>query len=174
MGTNVVSILAAGILCLALSACASGDKLGKDADALRTALVGSPVQVTKLDGSVVITSTAESIFPSGGWQIPADSPVLNKMLPTLTQLQQTNIVIGGYTDATPVGPQLQAQGIADNMDLSTKRAQSVASYLVSHGVSPNLVSSQGFGEANPVLSNTTPEGRARNRRVDITLTGNGS
>src|SRR3954462_12652726 len=137
MGTKVVSILAAGVLFLTLSAC-SGNKLGQDADALRTALVGAPVQVTKLDGSVVITSTAESIFPSGGWQIPADSPVLNKMLPTLTQLQQTNIVIGGYTDDTPVGPQLQAQGIANNMDLSTKRAQSVASYLVSHGVNPSL------------------------------------
>ena len=174
MGTNVVSILTAGMLFLTLSTCASGDKLGQDADALRTALVGSPVQGTKLDDSVVITSTADGIFPSGGWQIPADSPVLNKMLPTLTQLQQTKIAIGGYTDNTPVGPQLQAQGTANNMDLSTKRAQSVASYLVSHGVNPNLVSAQGFGEANPVVSNTTAEGRARNRRVDMTLTGNGS
>jgi chemotaxis protein MotB len=174
MGTKVVSILAVGMLVLTLSACASGDKLGQDADALRTALVGSPVQVTKLDGSVVITSTAEGIFPSGGWQIPADSPVLNKMLPTLTQLQQTQITIGGYTDNMPIGPQLQAEGIANNTDLSTKRAQSVASYLTSHGVNPNLVSSQGYGEANPVVSNTTAEGRARNRRVDLTLTGNGS
>jgi chemotaxis protein MotB len=173
METRIVSIIAAGLL-LTLSACAFGDKLGQDADALRSALVGSPVQVTKLDGSVVITSTAEGIFPSGGWQIPADSPVLNKMLPTLTQLQQTKIVIGGYTDDTPVGPQLRAQGIANNTDLSTRRAQSVASYLVSHGVNPNLVSAQGYGEANPVVSNTTAEGRARNRRVDITLTGNGS
>jgi chemotaxis protein MotB len=148
--------------------------LGQDADALKSALVGEPVQVTKLDGSVVITSSADRMFPSGGWQIPADSPVLNKMLPTLTHLQQTKIVVGGYTDDTPVGPQLQAQGIANNIDLSSKRAGSVASYLTSHGVNHNLVSAQGFGAANPLASNTTPDGRARNRRVDITLVGDGS
>jgi chemotaxis protein MotB len=96
------------------------------------------------------------------------------MLLTLTQLQQTKIVIGGYTDNTPVGPQAASPGDCQQYGLVDETAQSVASYLVSHGVNPNLVSAQGFGEANPVVSNTTAEGRARNRQVDIAFTGNGS
>ena len=65
-------------------------------------------------------------------------------------------------------------GIANNLDLSSKRANSVLNYLVSHGVNPNLISAQGYGDSNPVVSNETPEGRARNRRVDITLIGDGT
>jgi outer membrane protein OmpA-like peptidoglycan-associated protein len=67
--------------------------------------------------------------------------------------------------------QAVAKVIADNLALSTKRADSVANYLASHGVNPNLLSALGFGEANPVVSNDTPRGRVRSRRVDITLIG---
>jgi outer membrane protein OmpA-like peptidoglycan-associated protein len=65
-------------------------------------------------------------------------------------------------------------GVANNLELSQKRATSVVNYLTSHGVNPSLLSAQGFGEANPVVSNDTPQGRARNRRVDITLIGDGT
>ncbi|MGZ6242828.1 MAG: OmpA/MotB family protein, partial [Candidatus Binataceae bacterium] len=44
----------------------------------------------------------------------------------------------------------------------------------SQGVNPNLVSAQGFGDADPVASNATPEGRAQNRRVEVTLANSGS
>ena len=107
-------------------------------------------------------------------EIPSDLPVLNKMVPILSKLQNTKIVVRGYTDNTPVGPQLQKMGIANNLDLSNKRATSVVNYLASHGVNPNLLSAQGFGDANPVASNDTPDGQARNRRVDIVLTGDGT
>ena len=83
------------------------------------------------EGSIIMTSSADYMFPSGGWQIPSDSPVLNKMAPILAQLQNTRIVVGGYTDNTPVGPQLQRMGIANNLDLPSKRANSLVNYLVS-------------------------------------------
>jgi chemotaxis protein MotB len=83
-------------------------------------------------------------------------------------------VVNGYTDNTPIGPQLQRTGIANNMDLSSRRANSVVNYLASHGVNPSLLSAQGYGDANPVVSNDNAEGRARNRRVDITLIGDGT
>jgi len=51
---------------------------------------------------------------------------------------------------------------------------SVARYLVAHGVNPNLLSAQAFGATNPVAPNDTPEGRAKNRRVEIMLIGVGS
>jgi chemotaxis protein MotB len=47
-------------------------------------------------------------------------------------------------------------------------------YMISQGVNPNLVAAQGFGDANPVASNATPEGRAQNRRVELTLANTGS
>jgi chemotaxis protein MotB len=94
--------------------------------------------------------------------------------PTLAKLQHTEIVVGGYTDNTSIGPQLQSAGIANNLDLSCKRAASVVGYLVSQGVNPNLLSAQCFGATHPVGPNDTSEGQAKNRRVDITLTGDGT
>lgn len=169
------SLLAIGALALSLSACASlmGNKLDQDADQLKSALAGEPVVVTKQDGSIKLTSSADYLYPSGGWQLRPGAPVLSKMVPTLSQLRHTNIIVAGYTDNTPVGPQLQRLGIANNVDLSSKRAGAAVSYFQSQGVAPNLLSAQGFGDADPVASNDTPEGRAKNRRIEITLTGDG-
>jgi chemotaxis protein MotB len=170
--------IAATTLALSLavhaSPAAAEGQLDQASEQLMTALKGDPVQFSERVISVTLTSGADAMFPSGGWQIPSDAPLLNKMLPTLSKLRNTQIVVGGYTDNTPIGQQLKGMGIADNLDLSAKRAVSVASYLISHGVNPALVSAQAFGESHPVAANDTPEGRAKNRRVDITLTGDGT
>jgi chemotaxis protein MotB len=89
-------------------------------------------------------------------------------------MQETKLLVNGYTDSTPIGPELRQRGIENNQQLSVKRAQTVAQYLISQGVKPNLVSAQGFGEADPVASNDTAAGRAQNRRVEITLAGSGT
>ena len=70
--------------------------------------------------------------------------------------------------------QLQSMGVSNNLDLSCKRAASVVVYLVSKGVKPSLLSAQCFGDTHPVAPNDTAEGKAKNRRVDITLTGDGT
>jgi chemotaxis protein MotB len=166
-------LLAAGAFALALTGCATMHR--KDlANDIRNALAGSPVVVTQQDDSIILTSSADYMFPSGGWEIPSDAPVLNRITPILAKLQNTQIAVRGYTDNTPVGPQLQRMGIANNNDLSDRRAQSVVDYLASHGVKRSLLSARGFGESNPVVSNETPQGRSRNRRVDIVLTGDGT
>jgi chemotaxis protein MotB len=82
-------------------------------------------------------------------------------------------MVNGYTDNVPIGPELMRQGITSNQVLSQKRADNVMQFMISRGVNPSLVSAQGFGEANPVASNDTPEGRAKNRRVELTLAGSG-
>jgi outer membrane protein OmpA-like peptidoglycan-associated protein len=89
------------------------------------------------------------MFPSAGWQIPSDAPLLNKMLPTFSKLRNTQIGVEGYTDNVPAGAELQAAGISNNLDLSAKRALSVANYLTPHGVKPDLVSVRAFGESHP-------------------------
>ena len=160
------------------------NKLSDVADQMRTGLVGEPVTVIQqgpatltivtLQGPVTLTSSADAMFPSAGWELKPGAPVLGKIVPILSKLQNTKIVVGGYTDNTPIGQQLQSAGIANNLDLSCKRAASVVSYLASQGVNPNLLSAQCFGATHPVGPNDTPEGQAKNRRVDITLTGDGT
>lgn len=176
MTRTPTSVLAAATFALVVAACASmmESPLDKDAAELKSALAGEPVDVTKQDGSVTLTSSADYLYPSGGWQLKPGAPLLGKMVPTLSKLQHTRIVVAGYTDNTPVGPQLQSMGISNNLDLSSKRAATVATFLQSQGVNPNLLSAQGFGDTHPVASNDTPEGRAKNRRVAITLTGDGT
>lgn len=56
-----------------------------------------------------------------------------------------------------------------NLDLSKRRAQSVVSWLVGHGIAANRLTAQGFGKNNPVADNVTAQGRALNRRVEIAV-----
>ncbi|MBV7434930.1 OmpA family protein [Cardiobacteriaceae bacterium TAE3-ERU3] len=58
-----------------------------------------------------------------------------------------------------------------NQGLSERRAASVANYMVENGVPPQLIEAYGVGESNPIATNETAEGRALNRRVDITING---
>jgi len=58
--------------------------------------------------------------------------------------------------------------------LSSKRADNVVDYLIKKGVSPSLISAEGMGETNPIASNATAEGRAQNRRIEVTLVGPGT
>jgi chemotaxis protein MotB len=66
------------------------------------------------------------------------------------------------------------EGITSNVALSQRRADNVMNFMTSQGVNPNLVSAQGLGDADPVASNDTPNGRAQNRRVELVLAGSGN
>jgi len=143
------------------------------ADNIRDDLAGEPVLITQ-EGPIKLMSSADSMFPAGGWDLKPGAEVLSKIIPSLSKLQHTDIVVGGYTDNSPIGQQLQSAGVSSNLELSFKRAASVVNYLASKGVNPNLLSAHAFGDTHPVAPNDTPEGRAKNRRVTITLTGDGS
>ena len=173
MRGRIAGLTTLTILLVSSASAQMNNKMGDLADQLRTQLTGEPVTVQQ-QGAITLTSAADAMFASGGWELNPSIPVLGKIIPTLAKLQRTEIVVGGYTDNTPVGPQLQRMGIANNLDLSSKRATSVVDYLASHGVNPSLLSAEGMGDSNPVVSNDTPQGRARNRRVDIILTGDGT
>ena len=71
-------------------------------------------------------------------------------------------------------PHLQRQGITSNLILSQKRADNVMQFLISQGVKPDLVMAVGHGEADPIATNSTPAGRAQNRRVELALAPPGS
>jgi chemotaxis protein MotB len=167
---------------LVLSACVSQQKynaLDQEYQQLQQSMgaeVGSQkMQISRLQNAIKVTVNGELLFPSGGWQMPAQAQqTIAKMAAILAPQQTTKIVVNGYTDNTPIGAGLMRQGVTSNLILSQKRADNVMQYMISQGVNPNLVSAQGFGDADPVASNATPEGRAQNRRVEVTLANSGS
>jgi chemotaxis protein MotB len=109
------------------------------------------------------------LFPEGGWELhQPGEPTLTKIVPTLTSLQNQRIVIEGFTDNVPISPALRHR-FPSNWELSTARATGVVRYLVAHGVNPNGISAEGFGDPRPVVSNDTAQGRAKNRRVEIMI-----
>ena len=83
---------------------------------------------------------------------------------SLSKNPQTNILIVGHTDNTGTDEH--------NMDLSIRRAEAVKAYIVSGGVSSARLSTQGKGESEPIADNTTADGRAQNRRVEIAIVAN--
>jgi chemotaxis protein MotB len=133
------------------------------------------MQITRLQDAIKVTVNGELLFPSGGWQMPPTAQqTISKMVPILAPMQQTKIVVNGYTDNTPIGPELMQEGVTSNLILSQKRADNVMQFMIAQGVKPSLISAQGFGDADPVASNETAAGRAQNRRVELTLAGSGN
>ncbi len=78
--------------------------------------------------------------------------------------QGSRVVIEGHTDNIPTG-----KPHVGNKDLSLRRARVIADILVAHGISPDRISVIGYGDAQPIDSNDTEEGRAKNRRVEVKL-----
>jgi outer membrane protein OmpA-like peptidoglycan-associated protein len=120
--------------------------------------------------SVMYTVNSDLLFPPGGWQLSdAGKEVFAKLVKKLAPTQENKLYVSGFTDSTPIGPELRAQGITSNQQLSQMRANNVMQFLISQGIDPNLIAAQGFGDADPIASNDTPEGQAKNRRVELTL-----
>jgi len=133
------------------------------------------MHIERLQNAIRVTVNDDLLFPSGDWQMPVQAQqTMGKMIPILAPMQQTKIMVNGYTDNVPIGPGLKRQGITSNLILSQKRADNVMNFMVSRGVNPALVSAQGFGDADPVASNDTADGQAQNRRVELTLAGSGT
>lgn len=142
---------------------------------LQSQLTADEATIQMLQGRLKVTMSDRILFPSGGYRIDeAARRTLEKMVPTLKGLQQTRVVVEGYTDTTPVGPELRREGITSNLDLSSRRADTVANVLISAGVPGRIVSAEGRGDASPVASNDTAQGRAQNRRIEVTLVGPGN
>ena len=91
--------------------------------------------------------------------LPQSYVVLNDVAASLVANPEVMIEIAGYTDNTG--------SMRINMSLSQARAAAVRAYLASKGVAPARMAARGFGPANPVAENTTPAGRAQNRRVEL-------
>lgn len=142
---------------------------------LRGAYASDQAEVQQLDGKLTITFQDAVLYPEGGYRLSARSgAVLRKLVPVVSGLQRTKVVVGGYTDDVPIGPKLESEGLVSNLQLSSKRADGIVDFLRKQGVPQDLMSAEGFGEIDPVRSNFTPGGRAANRRIEVSLVGPGT
>jgi outer membrane protein OmpA-like peptidoglycan-associated protein len=110
----------------------------------------------------VITLPGGVLFETGKSQIlPAARTKLTEVAAALAQDPTATITVEGYTDSRG--------GAEMNQQLSTSRAQTVRDFLVSKGVAADHITWEGFGMSQPVADNTSAEGRANNRRVEIVV-----
>jgi chemotaxis protein MotB len=138
-------------------------------------ITSDKAQISRLQGAIKYTVDSDLLFAPGSWQMSTQGQqIIAKMALKLAPMQESKLVVNGYTDNSPIGPELQRQGITSNDVLSQKRAEAVMQYMISQGVKPELVTAQGHGESDPVAPNDTARGRAQNRRVEITLAAAGS
>jgi chemotaxis protein MotB len=177
--TRASAAIAVPFAALFLSACVSQqtyDAVVAENNQLKAQLATAQSQLAASQAQQRFVEAGDYLFPSGGFQLsPAGQAELaNNIAPKLKNLQNAKVVVYGYTDNTPVGPELQRQGIPDNLVLSTRRAAAVVTFLVSQGVNPNIISAKGFGDTHPVAPNDTPQGKAANRRIEITIQGPGA
>ena len=142
---------------------AAGVYLDNKEKQLRQQMAGTGVEVNRnADGSVGLIMPGNITFDTNKSNIkPNFYSTLDKVAQTLTQDNKSGILVTGYTDSTG--------NDAINIPLSQARAQSVANYLSSRGVSTSRINAQGHGAANPIASNATAEGREQNRRVEISI-----
>lgn len=129
---------------------------------LREETAGSGVDVIRDGDNLVLRMPSGITFGYDSATVqPQFQPTLNDVASVLAQYPKTYIDVYGHTDSD--GSDVYNQG------LSERRAQSVADYLSTHGVQSARIATRGFGETQPIASNTTEEGKASNRRVEIKI-----
>lgn len=146
----------------ALTGGAIGNYQDRQERALRERMAGTGVGVVRQGDNITLNMPGNVTFAFNDASLqPQFYPVLNDVARTLNEYNQTVIEVAGHTDN--VGSD------AYNQELSVRRANSVAAYLSGQGVMQQRLITVGAGESRPIASNDTEEGRAQNRRVEITL-----
>jgi outer membrane protein OmpA-like peptidoglycan-associated protein len=124
---------------------------------LREKMQGTGVSVTRQGDNIILNMPNNVTFDTNSSALkPAGANTLTGVAMVLKEYAQTAVNVVGYTDSTG--------SRAYNMKLSQQRADGVASSLIVQGVAANRIHTAGAGPDNPIASNSTPEGRAHNRR----------
>lgn len=126
------------------------------------------LDIQVLKGVVYISLADNMLYRSGGFDISAEAgQTLSKIAKVILDYKDYNVLVEGNTDTDPIS----RPNIRNNWDLSTLRASSVVQELQNtYGVDPKRLTAAGRGEYNPITSNSTPEGKNRNRRTQIIIT----
>ena len=142
-----------------------GNKMDKQAQKIEEETPGAVVE--RVDDGIVVTFDENSgvYFDTNKYNInSASQATLDKLISVLKEYPDTNILVVGHTDST---------GSAEyNMTLSKNRAYSVTNYFTSKGLNSSRFTTNWFGEEQPLHDNSTAEGRAKNRRVNVAIVPN--
>lgn len=129
---------------------------------LRDQLVGTGVQVQREGDNLRLIMPHNITFETDQFNLkPSFTEVLDSVVLVLNKYPDTRLAVIGHTDSV---------GAASyNMELSRKRANSVAEFLLRRQVEPSRISTSGAGESQPVATNVNEAGRAQNRRVELSI-----
>lgn len=141
-----------------------GNKMDKQAKAIKEALPGAEVERVGEGIKIVLGENTVNFDFNSANLTSFTKTNLDKLGDVLANNPDTNINIFGYTDGK--GSDIY------NQTLSEKRANAVKSYLVSKGLASSRFAAVGMGKKQPIASNDTEEGRAKNRRVEFAITAN--
>jgi chemotaxis protein MotB len=131
---------------------------------LENEVAAGQIHIERLRSGLKLNLSEEILFPSGSATLNSEGQaVLRKVSHRLLELPHT-IAVEGHTDNVPV-----ARRYASNWELAAARASSVVRLMIELGVEPTRLKAVSRAEFAPVASNDTPEGRARNRRIEIQL-----
>lgn len=142
-----------------------GKKMDDQAKKIESEIPGAEVE--RVDDGIVLTFDDNSgvHFDTNQSNINSEARlVLDKLAKVFNEYPDTNILVVGHTDSSGDD--------AYNLNLSEKRAKSVTSYLVSDGIAASRFETVWYGETQPKYDNTTAEGRAKNRRVNVAIVPN--
>ncbi|SDU09959.1 OmpA/MotB family protein [Halopseudomonas salegens] len=136
-----------------------------DLSSLNLEGLGEDIDVILQDSSISFRISSEILFPSGeAFMSQAGYDVLDQLIPVLDDVDY-QVSVAGHTDNIPI----RTAQFPSNWELSSARAGSVVRYLESHGIAPERLTAIGNGSSSPLTDNDSAEGRAANRRVELTL-----
>jgi chemotaxis protein MotB len=132
---------------------------------------GKGLTVHEKDGKVYVSMENKLLFQTGSWAVNGEGKTaVVEVGKVLAQNPDLSVLIEGHTDDDKITGNLGG-GIESNWDLSTKRATAIVNILSENkGINKQNLTAAGRGEFAPLISNDTPEGKAKNRRIEIILT----
>ena len=136
---------------------------------MKNEIAKGQVTISELKGKLTVNMEAAILFDSGKADVMAEGlDILGKMVETLKNVKGKAIRIEGHTDNVQITGAL-VRTFPTNWELSAARAINVTKFLQEQGIDPANLSAAAFAEHKPVADNGTKEGRAKNRRIEITL-----
>lgn len=150
---------------------ASMKKLKETLSKALNAFEGKGLTVEQKNGKVYVSMENKLLFQTGSWAVGAEGRnAVVEVGKVLAQNPDITVLIEGHTDNDKILGNIGG-GIENNWDLSTKRATAIVNILGENvGIQKKNLTAAGRGEFSPIMSNDTPDGKAKNRRIEIILT----
>lgn len=136
---------------------------------LKRMIDAGDLKITLRSGRMVLVLPNDVLFDSGRASLkPSGKETLQQLAAALVTIQSRRFQVAGHTDNEPI----RYSGFSSNWQLSSERALAVVGLLIQAGMPPETLSAAGYGEFDPVGANDDAEGKALNRRIEITLQPN--